>query len=95
MSAETQKVDVLAVMGRVAEFGVSAPEWHAMPAARAAVAELIEAAGLRVDYINRSWYVLHAGGAAWSSVGHASEIDARMEAAEALREALARVGGAA
>lgn len=42
MSNETMKVDVLAVMGRVAEFGVSAPEWHDMPAARDAVAELIE-----------------------------------------------------
>jgi len=85
MSTEAQKVDVLAELRRQGVTGKVIK----------AVADLIEAAGLRVDYINRSWYVLHAGGAAWSSVGHASEIDARTEAAEALREALARVGGAA
>lgn len=37
-------VDVLAVMDEVAEFGVSTPKWYDMPAAHAAVAELIEAA---------------------------------------------------
>lgn len=38
------KLNVLAVMRDVAEFGVSTPKWHFMPEAAAAVAELIEAA---------------------------------------------------
>ena len=66
-------------------------EGHAV---RAAVAELIEAAGLRVDWTNGTWYVLTADGAAFTNVGHATEREAQAEAAEALRAALAAVGGA-
>lgn len=51
MNAQTQRVDVLAVMRAVAEFGVSAPEWHDMTKAAAAVAELINTANAMLDRI--------------------------------------------
>lgn len=50
---------------------------------------LIEAAGLRVDWTNGTWYVLIADGTAYSNIGHATESAARQEAAEALASALA------
>ncbi|WP_426287528.1 hypothetical protein [Luteibacter sp. E-22] len=41
MTSKTN-INVLAVMSAVAEFGVSAPEWHDMGAARDVVAETIK-----------------------------------------------------
>ncbi|NID15421.1 hypothetical protein [Luteibacter yeojuensis] len=106
MNTETQRVDVLAVMAyavatykRLNREARSSEDYRLdiedAESALAAVADLIEAASLRVDYVNRSWYVQHPSGAAWSNVGHGSEREARAEADEALRTALARVGGAA
>ena len=62
--------------------------------ARAAVAELIEAAGLRVMWINGSYYVVHADGkTAFSNIPQTAE-GADAERAEAIRAALARCKGA-
>jgi hypothetical protein len=101
MSAETQKVDVLAVMRHSVSALHGAADKGAVPRryadslheAKEAVACLIEAASLRVEWINGTWYVLIGGGTALTNVGHASEASARREADEALRAALARVGG--
>lgn len=51
MNTQTQRVDVLAVMRAVAEFGVSAPEWHDMTKAAAAVADLIGATGELIEHV--------------------------------------------
>lgn len=53
------------------------------------LAELVEAAGLRVDWCNGTWYVYTADGAAFTNRGHADESGARAEAAGAMRAALA------
>ncbi len=79
-------VDVLSIMRAVAEFGVSAPEWHDMPKACEAVAELINAAKSAREVLGTIYgkyqrkigpYAAQANSADW-----------------ALHTALARIGGA-
>ena len=89
-------VDVLAVMDSASLSLANAGDARsAIKAnqARAAVAELIEAAGLRVMWINGSYYVVHADGkTAFSNIPQTAE-GADAERAEAIRAALARCKG--
>lgn len=62
--------------------------------ARAAVAELIEAAQYRVEWVNGSWYAVTSDGSALSNVPR-DEAGARAEIAEALAAALAACRGQA
>ena len=60
--------------------------------ARTAVAELIESAGCRAEWVNGSWYAVNASGHALSNVAR-SEAGALNEVAENLAAALANVNG--
>lgn len=94
MATETQKVDVLAVLNTAANdwSDSSASKARAADAAHDAVSDLIEAASLRIESVNRSWYVVHPDGVAFSGAGHATEAEARKEGKEALNNALERIG---
>lgn len=93
MSTEPVKVEiVLAGAASHAEATGAAELALQVMQVRDAFIELVEAAGLRVDWINGKWYVLNAEGAAFSNRGHSTEQAARAEASDALRAALAGVG---
>lgn len=83
-------VDVLAVLNKPVN-----ASFVELVNARAAVTELMEAVQLRVEWINGSWYVLHADGGAWTNVRHGTEAAAQAEIRAALDAALARCKGGA
>ncbi|MBS0200490.1 MAG: hypothetical protein JSR70_08575 [Proteobacteria bacterium] len=96
MDAEIASLPEMAALAGIRGVSCDAIEAVArLTEARAAVAELIEMSQLRVEWINGSWYVLSKDGGALSNRPQRTEEEARTEAEEALRDALARVRGEA
>ena len=59
----------------------------------AAVAELMEAAQMRIEWVNGSWYAVTHDGAAISNTANAEATGAQAEIDAAMKSALAKCGG--